>query len=502
MTRLPLAIVLLAISYPAAQADWPDWGNGPTRNMVSDGKNAPVEFDPGKKIKGKDEVDMTTTKGLKWSARLGSQAYGTPTISGGKVYVGTNNENPFNSKYTGDRSVLLCLDEKTGQMIWQMASPKLGTGKVSDWEYLGICSPATIEGNRVYIATNRNHVVCLDTEGLKNGNDGPFQDEAKYYSSAENKINELGDTDADIIWVFDMREECGVFPHNQTSSSVLVLPDRLYVTTSNGVDWTHTNIPAPNAPSMICLEKKTGLLLGEEAAEVSKNCLHCSWASPAYAKFGEKEQIIFAGGDGFLHAFDMGFKEDDGLQIMNPLWRYDANNADYRVGPDGKKKKYMEYDGPSEVIATPVIYKERIYTLTGQDPEHGEGLGMLSCVGADGKPVWTYKEISRSVSTPSIANDILYVADYSGIVHCLNALTGEKYWTYDSKGHIWGSTLVVDGKLYIGNEEGELHILEASKTLKEIATIDFPGPVYATPVFANETLYVMTMSQLYAFGAK
>ena len=162
MTRFPLAIVLLAISYPAAQADWPDWGNGPTRNMVSDGKNAPVEFDPGKKIKGKDEVDMTTTKGLKWSARLGSQAYGTPTISGGKVYVGTNNENPFNSKYTGDRSVLLCLDEKTGQMIWQMASPKLGTGKVSDWEYLGICSPATIEGNRVYIATNRNHVVCLE----------------------------------------------------------------------------------------------------------------------------------------------------------------------------------------------------------------------------------------------------------------------------------------------------------------------------------------------------
>ena len=501
ISRLPLPL-LLALSIGSAQADWSDWGNGPARNMVSSGKNAPVDFDPGKKIKGKDEVDMATTKGLKWSVRLGSQAYGTATIANGKVLVGTNNENPFDTKYTGDRAILLCLDEKTGQMDWQMASPKLGTGKVSDWEYLGICSPATIEGKRAYLTTNRNQVVCVDMDGLKNGNDGPFQDEAKYYSSPENKIESLGDQDADIIWIFDMREECGVFPHNMTSSSVLVLPDRLYVTTSNGVDWTHTNIPAPNAPSLICLDKKTGALLGEEAADVSKNCLHCSWASPAYAKFGGKEQVIFAGGDGFLHAFDMGFKDEDDLKIMNHLWRYDANNKDYRVDAEGKKKKYMEYDGPSEIIATPVIYKDNIYTLTGQDPEHGEGLGMLSCVAADGKPVWTYKDISRSISTPSIADDILYVADYSGILHCLNALTGEKHWTYDTKGHIWGSTLVVDGKLYIGNEEGEVHILQAGKTLKVLGTVDFPGPVYASPVFANDTLYIMTMSQLYAFGPK
>ena len=121
---------------------WSMWAGTPGRNMVSNEKNPPIEFDPGKKIKGKDEVDMATTKGLKWATRLGSQAYGTVVVNGGKVLLGTNNENPFDSKYqvknkdTGkvvaeDRSILLCLDEKTGQMIWQFASPKLGTGKVS-----------------------------------------------------------------------------------------------------------------------------------------------------------------------------------------------------------------------------------------------------------------------------------------------------------------------------------------------------------------------------------
>jgi outer membrane protein assembly factor BamB len=514
-----IALGLSAAALSSTKADWPTWGGTNARNMVSDGKNPPTDFDPGKKIKGKDEVDLATTKGLKWAARLGSQAYGTLSVASGKILLGTNNENPWDSKYsvknkeTGkvtseDRSILLCLDEKTGQMVWQLAAPKLGTGKVSDWEYLGMCSGAAADGNRVYIATNRCEVLCLDLDGLKNGNDG-FQDEAKYLSSPDNKIEKTGDTDADIIWQFDMREECGVFPHNVTSSNVLVLEDRIYITTSNGVDWTHTNIPAPEAPSLICLDKKTGKLLGEDGSGISKRCLHCSWASPAFASVKGKPMVIFGAGDGFCYGFDMTFKKDEeGFDIINELWRYDANPKEYRLDEKGAKRAYNTYEGPSEIIATPVVYKDRVYTQIGQDPEHGEGKGALSCIDPtgsgdiSGKPLWIYKDINRSISTPSIVDDIVYVADYSGLVHAVDANTGAKLSVYDTKGHIWGSTLFIDGKLYVGNEEGELHIIKAGKQMEKIAVIDFPGAIFATPVYANGTLYVMTMSQLYAFGTK
>ena len=511
-----ILLISLALTSVAA-ADWPMWGGNSSRNMISPGKNPPVEFDPGKKLKGKDEVDMATAKGLKWVTRLGSQAYGTVSVSNGKVLLGTNNENPFDSKYvvknkdTGkvtpeDRSILLCLDEKTGKMVWQLASPKLGTGKVSDWDYLGMCSGATVEGNYAYIATNRCEVLCLDMEGLKNGNQG-FQDEAKYLSTTDNKVQATGDTDADVIWRFDMREECGVFPHNVTSSNVLVMEDRVYVTTSNGVDWTHTNIPAPEAPSLICLDKKTGKLLREEGSGISKRCLHCSWSTPALAQVNGKPQVIFGAGDGFCYGFDLTFKNDGEFNIINELWRYDGVPHEYRF--DGEKKRdYNTYEGPSEIIATPVVYKNRVYTHIGQDPEHGEGKGCLSCIDPtksgdlSGKAVWTYKDINRSVSTPAIVDDIVYVADYSGLIHALDANTGAKLSVYDTKGHIWGSTLYIDGKIYVGNEEGELHILKAGKQLEKIAVIDFPGSLFATPVFANDTLYIMTMSQIYAFGTK
>ena len=62
-----------------------------------------------------------------------------------------------------------------------------------------------------------------------------------------------GDQDADILWVYDMRGELGVFPHNVASSYPLFVDGKLYVTTSNGLDWSHLNIPSPQAPSLILL---------------------------------------------------------------------------------------------------------------------------------------------------------------------------------------------------------------------------------------------------------
>src|SRR5258705_7135133 len=82
--------LLLAATSPAA--DWPQWGGTNERNMYSPEKGLPDKFDPGKFKAGGEEIDMATTKNVKWVAKLGSQSYGNVTISGGKVFVGTNND--------------------------------------------------------------------------------------------------------------------------------------------------------------------------------------------------------------------------------------------------------------------------------------------------------------------------------------------------------------------------------------------------------------------------
>ena len=160
------------------------------------------------------------------------------------------------------------------------------------------------------------------------------------------------------------------------------------------------------------------------------------------------------------------------------------------------------------MIATPVFWKNRVYVAIGQDPEHGDGVGILHCIDAtktgdvteEGK-VWSYRDIGRSISTVSITEDgLLFVAEYAGKIHCLDAETGKPYWVHDTQAHIWGSTLVADGKVYIGTEDGSFFVFEADKEKKLLSQMDLGEPVYATPVAANGVLYVQTPTRLYAIA--
>jgi len=495
----------------ANAADWPQWGGRNIRNMYSSQRGLPdalgkIDFKPGT-----DEINTNGIKNLKWIAKLGSQSYGNVTVAGGKVFIGTNNDPARDSRHKGDRSILLCFDEKTGEFLWQLVVPKLASGKVNDWESLGLLSSPTVEGDRVYLVTSRCEVICLDVNGMANGNDGPFKDEASYVIKdiAGASPIEPGDHDADIIWVYDMYNELGVFPHNASNCSVLIVDDIVYTCTSNGQDWTHSNIPAPNAPSFIALDKKTGKFLAEDDAKIGPHILHGQWGSPTLAEVNGKKLIVFGGGDGWCYAFDAKPENPGDEGKLLTVWKYDCNPPEYKKDRDGKPIKYPAAEGVSEINATPVFWKNRIYVATGQDPEHGEGVGNLTCIDATktgdvtktGK-VWDYRGIHRSISTVSLdpENGLLFVGDFSGFIHCLDAETGKLYWTYDMKAHMWGSTMVADGKLYAGDEDGDFVIMAASKEKKVISETNVGAAVYGTPVIANGAILIQSNTHLFAFA--
>lgn len=505
-TRSYGAVLALACGVSVQAEDWPRWGgNDPGRNMYSSATGLPDHFEPGKPKGAGEQIDLSTAKNVKWAAKLGSQAYGNVVVAGGKVFIGTNNEYPRDPQHQGDRSILLCLSEQTGDFLWQLVVPKLASGKVNDWENLGLLSSPCVEGNRVYVVTSRCEVLCLDTEGMANGNEGPFQDEAQYVAGPGKPKAKIGPKDADIIWRYDMMDELGVFPHNASNCSILVLGDIIYVCTSNGQDWGHVNTPSPNAPSLIALDKRTGKLLGEDDARIGTRLFHGQWTSPSAGQVAGQWQIFFGGGDGVCYAFDARPVKEGEDNILKKVWWFDCNPPERKV-KDGKPIKYPAAEGPSEINATPVFWKNRVYVAVGQDPEHGEGVGILTCIDATktgditktGK-IWSFDKINRSIATVSITPEgLLFVNDFSGYTYCLDAETGQLYWTFDHKAHMWGSTLVADGKVYSGDEDGNVVILAASKEKKVLSTADMGAPVYSTPIVANGVLYIASNSYLYA----
>jgi outer membrane protein assembly factor BamB len=290
----------------AGARDWPLFGGSVGRNLVNlVEKDIPVSW----------SVEQGAEKNIKWVVDLGSKAYGGPVVYRGKIFVGTNNNNPRDKSIHGDKGVLMCFREADGEFLWQCVTDKLPGGRVNDWPDEGICSAPVCEGDRLWYVGNRCEVLCLRAEGLGDGKNEGVTDE-KY----------KGPKDADIIWRYDMIGELGVFPHNLATCSPLIVGDTLFVITSNGVDEGHINIPAPDAPSFIALDKKTGKLLwknnfpsfraagltGEAGAkDVKKTAIkelvdkglvlmHGQWSNPVYAAPNGKPQIIFPGGDGWI----------------------------------------------------------------------------------------------------------------------------------------------------------------------------------------------------------
>src|SRR5215468_715135 len=217
--------LLLIIPIPTLRgSDQPQWGDAWTRNMVSNERGLP------------DSFDIQTGRHVKWSAQLGTQTHSTPIVAHGRLYIGTNNGSPRDPRHQGDRGVLMCFEEKNGKLLWQLVVPKREEDPYFDWPESGISSPATVEGDRVYIVSNRGEVICLDALGMANGNDGPYTNEAAHCiprqtaSTGRDSTNSLiatngmsapadGPLDADIVWLFDLTERTGIWSHDAAHSS-------------------------------------------------------------------------------------------------------------------------------------------------------------------------------------------------------------------------------------------------------------------------------------------
>ena len=517
-TRMPrwLLMVLFGLaSMPGLRAtDWPQWGGTASKNMVSLETNLAETFAPGEKLPQGGGIDLATTKNVKWVARIGDFSCGTPAVASGKVLVGGMIER---------QGVLKCFEEATGRLLWQWLKPCRSDLKEDAMNFrhfpksLGVCSTPAVEGNRVYFVDQNCVVECLDLQG---------QEPAAGAAVGEAKV----------IWSFDMYadQSVGSRPSDACNGSPLIDGDLLYVPTANGVDRIierpiaedgARRCMAPHAPTLIVLDKRTGRFLAKDTAPTAANMLHGQWSSPSLGVVRGRRLIFLGGGDGNCYAFEALMGVPQQPTTLKTAWWVDCDPPEYRafggmdmivhytLGDKRRKDTINELNdgsfvGMSEIIATPVFYRGRVYVAIGRDPDHGRGRGALVCLDANqsgdstqrGK-LWSYQGLDRSLSTVSIADGLLYVADVAGQLHCLDPETGKAYWVYDSKSRTIASTMVADGKIYLPSEK-HLDILAAGKTMNLISRISLGAATWATPVAANGTLYVTSKNYLWAVKRK
>jgi len=108
------------------------------------------------------------------------------------------------------------------------------------------------------------------------------------------------------------------------------------------------------------------------------------------------------------------------------------------------------------------------------------------------------EEMHRTIASPTIAEGLVFIPDFSGLVHCLDARSGKVFWTHDLFAATYSTPLVVDGKVYVADEDAKVTIFKLSKDQKVINEVHLPNASYCTVVCADDTLYVATRTQLMA----
>lgn len=494
----PWALILVtAMAWPLVAGDQPQWGRAWDRNLVSTETNLPASFNPD------------TGENVRWAADLGTESYSTPVVAGGRVYIGTNNGQPRDPRHQGDRGVLMCFDEKDGHLLWQLVVPKRVEDPFFDWPKSGISSPVTVEGDRVYLVSNRGEVLCLDPQGLANGNDGPFREEAKAQSPTPEPID-TGPLDADILWKFDLTAGAGIWSHDAAHSSILILGDHLYLNTGTGVDNTHKRIRTPEAPGLVVLDKRTGRLLARDRERTAPETFHCTWSAPSLANVGGEQRVFFAAGNGWVYGFAplaKDFSLEPGAEpvSLRCVWRYDFD-------PGAPKEHVHRFnsnrrESPSNFYGMPVVVDDRLYVAGGGDVFWGKNEAWVKCVSLAGTgdvtaqaTRWSYALEKHTLATPAVHQGLVYVTDAGKRVHCVEAATGQVVWTHDSQHEFWASPMVVDGKVMVGNRGGQFLVFAAGREKQLLAEVNVHAPVSATVTPANGCYYVATMNRLFAVG--
>ncbi|MEJ7593952.1 MAG: PQQ-binding-like beta-propeller repeat protein [Planctomycetaceae bacterium] len=504
----------------AAAEDWQMLGHDGTRNSVSPERGGPMAWSVEQR-----EVDkiLRESRGIRWSAALGSETFSSPVVANGLVWIGTNNNQPGVEVANEYHSVLKCFREADGKQVYEYVSPKLGT-RIQDAGWTGLGSSPLIEGERLWLTTNRSEVLCWDIGPLIRGEGIPVE-----------------------LWKLDLIKTFDTFPHvplmgpSRPCSIGASWNDRIFVTTNNGVDQDPSRVPKPDGANLVCLNKETGEVYWKDSSPGS-NILMTQLASPTVAAIQGEVQVIVPQSDGWVRAFDP--------MTGTKLWEFDVNPKE-SVYSWGRSNRNF-------VPGNAVVCEDRVYIAVGVDLEHGEGPGRLICidpakrgdvsaelaVAADGKIlprrrlqavdvkagekaipnpnsalVWEFvrcgntleDEMHRTISSVSVAKGLVIATDLFGIVHCLDAKTGQRHWSFDIIAAIQASPLIVDDKIYVVDEDGDVAVFGLSADpngamrkvngeLQPLAEIPMDNSIYSSPVFANGVLYVAQRNRLFAIS--
>ena len=453
LSRLALLLGMLAAA-PVSAADWIHW-RGPDQTGQSKDSGLPDTFDLAAVGKGN----------LIWKQPFGGRS--APLIMGGKLFQinGADTAKPTEVER------IQCLDADTGKLLWETSFKVYLTDITSvrlGWTSL-TADPAA---GTIFAQTTAGELVCLNAK------------------------------DGKILWKRQLTEEFGrVTGYGGRIASPIFDSGLVILGIVNG-SWGDQ---ARGSNRFLAVDGKTGEVVwwSSPSDDLKLAFRGTYYSNPVIAVINGQRLFISGGADGAVHALKV------------------------RTG----ERVWSHVVGAKVVNPSPVVSSDgKVYIGHGDENVGGGPIGRVICLDAtqikakQPAVVWDsfkrkYKENNNNMlskrfglSSPTLADGLLFFPDDSGEMYVFDAKDGELLWRYKFGTVSRGAPLVAGGKLYVFDVFGKLSVLDkvgktapAAADVTEHAFRPKPGAggfveTNGTPIAVNGKIYFQTRDDTYCIG--
>ena len=472
MTKLIL--VLLLASFVSGE-EWSQF-RGPNGTGVSATTGLPDAFGPSKNVVWKTELPP---------------GHSSPVLTDDRIFV---------TAHTTDKLLVICLDRKTGKILWQREAPRAQQGRLQNVNGPASPSPVT-DGSNVYVFFQDYGMLSYDRDGKERWKLplGPFN---MFYGFGASPI---------------LVDDKVILPVDQDyPTSYLIAVDR----NSGKVRWkVERPIVISGYSTPIVYQPKQGpkQIVVPESFQLSAYSV-ADGKRVWWVRGLACEMKSIASQDGeYLYINGWGFPQNQpGQQVPTipfeeALAKYDKDKDRHitKAEASGAEKMDKMVNGAFEAFDM-----NRDEKLDAKDWEVFRAMmasenGLLAIkMGGEGDQTatairWRYQKPVPQVPSTLLYKGVLYMINDSGILLSFNPTTGEVLKQGRLHGAIdkyFSSPVAADDKVFLIGQGGQVSVLKAAGDWQVLTVNELDDECFATPAIADGRIYIRTRSALYAFG--
>jgi len=422
--------------------NWPQF-RGHNASGIAAGQDLPLNWDvkTGTNILWKREIPgLGHSSPVVWENRV----FVTTAVGEGKeayLKVGRYGESPDNPEDYVHHYKVFCLDRKTGKIIWEKTA---NSGKPKVDRHIksshANCTPAT-DGKYLLVFFGSQGLYCYDLDGK-------------------------------LLWTRDLGYlDAGAFdvPEIQWGfgSSPIIYEDKAIVLCD-----------VNNQSFITALDLETGKDIWRTLRDENP-----TWGTPTVHRSEDRMQVIV---NGYKHIG--GYEVDTGKAIW---WMHGGGDIPC----------------PTPVVSNGLVFitnaHGRMRPIYAIRLEAEGDISLAKDEKSNRYIPWFYPRRGAYQPTPLVLDDLLYVADNGGILTCYVAETGEEMYRNPIGGDISSysaSPVAADGKLYLSDEYGNIHIVKAGPQYEHLAVNKMDEICMASPAISGKTLFIRARRNLYAIS--